>query len=84
MGNQTPVPSVRNSNLLYYGYNNNLRAEYLSNYMANDYIDTDKSYPKVEVRLDKSVQNDTFPAKFNENTVYNTLIPPIIPYFFAH
>jgi hypothetical protein len=33
-------------NLKQYGYNNNLRAEYLANHLVNDYIDSTSSYGK--------------------------------------
>lgn len=43
----TGTTSMRTDNLQQYGYNNNVRAEYLASYAANDYCDSNTSLSKI-------------------------------------
>lgn len=47
----------------------------MNSHSLNDYLDTTTSLSKYEVRLNANVQNGTFPATFQNNTVYQTYIP---------
>jgi hypothetical protein len=46
---------------------------------SNDYIDTNTSLCKNQIFVDHSVFNETFPAYFRNDTVYNVSIPTTQP-----
>jgi hypothetical protein len=51
--------------------------------VANDYVDSTTSYGKTEILLNSNVQGSLFPAKFTNNTVYQTYIPDTLGYVFG-
>jgi hypothetical protein len=66
---------VRNTNIAYYGYSSNIRAEYLSSHYDRKYPETGNTLSSYEIRLNQSVFNNTFPAKFQNGTTYQTYQP---------
>lgn len=48
--------------------------------MDRKYVDTVNSLCNYEVRLQPNVYNGQFPAKFTNNTVYQTYLPLTVPF----
>ena len=48
--------------------------------MERKYIDTASTLSNYEIRLNSSVYNGTFPAKFSNATVYQPYVPLAVPF----
>jgi hypothetical protein len=57
---------------------NNVRAEYLSSFSANDYCDSTTSFSKAEMQLNLNQEPKLFPPKFTNTTSYNIQVPPYL------
>ena len=71
--------TTRTTGINHYGYNHNVRAEYVTHHLSNDYIDTNTSTLKNQIMVDRSVFDGKFPGKFRNGVPYWTSVPKTLP-----